>query len=73
LAVSLSEKYKIALEEYDDFGPISHFLPAGKQSHQLFAVIDVNTPWVGIEAGIGAGFTAASDHRVIKLILTRDL
>jgi hypothetical protein len=73
LAVTLSEKYKIALEEYDDFGRITHFLPASRQSHQVFAVIDVNTPWVGIEAGIGAGLTGASDHRVFKLILTRDL
>jgi hypothetical protein len=73
LAVTLSGTYKIALEEYDDFGRITHFLPASRQSHQVFAVIDVNTPWVGIEAGIGAGLTGASDHRVFKLILTRDL
>jgi hypothetical protein len=73
LAMSLSEKYKIALEEYDDFGRVTHFLPAARQSHQLYAVMDVNTRWVDIEAGIGAGLTGASDHRVIKLILTRDL
>ena len=72
LAMSLSEKYKIALEEYDDFGRITHFLPAARQSHQLYAVMDVNTRWVDIEAGIGAGLTDASDHRVIKLILSRD-
>jgi len=73
LGVALSEKYKIALEEYDDFGRVTHFLPAARQSHQVFAVIDVNTRWVGIEAGIGAGLTGATDHRVVKLILTRDL
>jgi hypothetical protein len=72
LAMSLSEKYKIALEEYDDFGRITHFFPAARQSHQLYAVMDVNTRWVDIEAGIGAGLTDASDHRVIKLILARD-
>jgi hypothetical protein len=70
--MSLSEKYKIALEEYDDFGRLTHFLPAARQSHQLYAVMDVNTRWVDIEAGIGAGLTGASDHRIIKLILTRD-
>ena len=73
LGMTLSEKYKIALEEYDDFGRVTHFLPAARQSHQVFAVIDVSTRWVDIEAGIGAGLTAASDHRVFKLILTRDL
>jgi hypothetical protein len=72
-AMAINEKYKLALEEYDDFGRLGHFLPLSGQSHQLFAVIDINTAWVGIEAGIGAGLTGGSDHRVIKLILTHDL
>ena len=76
VAMALSEKYKVALEEYDDFGSVSHFLPAAKQSHQLFAVVDINSKVVGIEAGIeagiGAGLTGASDHWVLKLILSRD-
>jgi hypothetical protein len=73
LAMALTERYKVALEEYDDFGAISHFLPAGKQSHQLFGVVDINTKLIGIEAGVGAGLTGASDHWVLKLILSRDL
>jgi hypothetical protein len=73
IAMALSEKYKVALEEYDDFGQISHFLPASKQLHQLFGVIDINTKWIGIEAGVGAGLTNASDHLVFKLILSKDL
>jgi hypothetical protein len=73
VAMALSEKYKVALEEYDDFGGVSHFLPAAKQSHQLFAVVDINTKVVGIEAGVGASLTSASDHWVFKLILSRDL
>ncbi len=73
VAMAISETCKIALEEYDDFGRLSHFLPAARQSHQLFAVVDVNTKAVGIEAGVGAGLTGASDHWVLKLILSRDL
>ncbi len=73
IAMALSERCKIAVEEYDDFGRLTHFRPASAQTHQLFAVIDVNTAWVAIEAGIGAGLTSASDHRVFKLILSRDL
>ena len=73
VAMALNETCKIALEEYDDFGRLSHFLPAARQSHQLFAVVDVNTKAVGIEAGVGAGLTGASDHWVLKLILSRDL
>ncbi len=72
-AMAITEKYKVALEEYDDFGRVSHFLPASRQSHQLFAVIDVHAGWVDVEAGIGAGLTSGSDHRVIKLILSHDL
>jgi hypothetical protein len=73
VAMKVSDTYKVALEEYDDFGRISHFLPAAKQSHQLFGVLDIHTRRLDIEAGFGAGLTGASDHRVIKLILMRDL
>jgi hypothetical protein len=73
VAKALSDKYKLAIEEYDDFGAISHFLSSSKQSHQLFGVLDINTSVVEIELGVGAGLTTASDHRVIKLILSRDL
>jgi hypothetical protein len=73
VAAALSERFKVALEEYDDFGPLGRFLPASKQSHQLFAVLDINTKAVGIECGVGAGLTGASDHWVLKLILSRDL
>ena len=71
--MTISERYKFAIEEYDDFGRISHFLAASKQTHQLFGVIDINTKWIGIEAGVGAGLTSASDHWVLKLILSKDL
>jgi hypothetical protein len=72
LAMGVSETYKLALEEYDDFGSVSRFLPAAKQTHQLFAVVDIRTSVVGIEAGVGAGLTRSSDHRVLKLILSKD-
>lgn len=73
VAMALTEKYKLALEEYDDFGRVSHFLPAAKQSHRLFGVVDVNTKWIGVEAGVGRGLTSATDHWVLKLILSKDL
>jgi hypothetical protein len=72
-AMALTEKYKIALEEYDDFGRVGHFSPGAKQTHVLFGVVDLNTKLIGIEMGIGAGLNSASDHLVLKLILTRDL
>lgn len=72
VAMALTEKFKVAVEEYDDFGSVNRFLPASKQTHQLFAVVDVNTKVAAIEAGVGAGLTRASDHWVLKLILSRD-
>jgi hypothetical protein len=72
VAMALSDIYKVALEEYDDFGSVSHFLPTTRQSHQLFAVADVNAKKLAIEFGVGAGLTRASDHWVLKLILARD-
>jgi hypothetical protein len=73
VAMRVSDIFKLALEEYDDFGRVSHFLAAAKQSHQLFSVIDIHTHRLDIEAGFGAGLTGASDHRVFKLILMKDL
>jgi len=73
VAMRVDEKMKLALEEYDDFGRVSHFLPSAKQSHQLFFVLDRHTRWVDVEFGFGAGLTEGSDHRVLKLILARDL
>jgi hypothetical protein len=73
IAMAITDKSKVALEEYADFGRISHFLPAAKQSHQLFGVLDMNIHGLAVEVGIGAGITGASDHRVVKLILSKDL
>src|SRR5580700_8311012 len=73
VAMKVSDIFKVALEEYDDFGRVSHFLPASKQSHQLFSVVDIHTRQHDIEFGLGAGLSSASDHRVFKLILMKDL
>jgi hypothetical protein len=73
VAMKVSENFKVALEEYDDFGRVSHFLPQAKQSHQLFSVIDIHTAWLDLEGGLGFGLTSGSDHRVFKLILMKDL
>jgi hypothetical protein len=73
VAMRVADASKLALEEYDDFGTVSHFLPSAKQTHQLFFVFDRQTSWVDVELGFGAGLTEASDHRVLKLILSKDL
>ncbi len=73
LAYNLNKTWAIAAEEYDDFGPLRGFYPASQQQHQLFAVFDYGgKPW-SIEGGVGVGLTNATDHLVLKLILSRDL
>ncbi len=73
IAWHVSDKFAIAAEEYDDFGPLRHFYSSGEQSHQLFAVADYSAGALSVEAGLGFGFTHASDNLVAKLILSRDL
>jgi len=73
LAFNATRALALAAEEYDDFGPLRHFFAHEQQSHQLFGVIDYRaSPW-SIEAGIGFGLTAATQHRMLKLILSCDL
>jgi hypothetical protein len=73
VAYLLSNRWAVALEEYDDFGPLRRFNDGRDQSHQLFAVVDYAGEPVTAEAGIGFGMTPASDNVVLKLILSRDL
>ncbi len=73
VAYHFSKTWAIAAEEYDDFGPLRGFYPASQQQHQLFAVVDYGgKPW-SVEGGVGVGLTDATDHLVLKLILSRDL
>lgn len=73
VAYNFSKSWAVAAEEYDDFGALRGFLPASQQQHQLFGVFDFSgKPW-SIEGGIGVGLTNATDHLVLKLILSRDL
>ena len=72
-AYHVDEKWGVALEEYDDFGPLRRFFSADAQSHQLFLVADYDAESVSVETGIGFGLTQASDNLVLKLILSHDL
>ena len=73
VACHLPSGWAVAVEEYDDFGPLHAFAPLGDQAHQLFGVVDRTWKDWDIEAGIGVGLTGASDRLTLKLILSRDL
>jgi hypothetical protein len=73
VAYNVNSKWAVALEEYDDFGPLRGFVPVREQSHQLFGVFDHASSFFDVEAGIGFGITPGSDKMTMKLILSRDL
>jgi hypothetical protein len=63
----------VAVEEYSDFGPLRRFLPADRQSHQVWLAGDYSGDPVSVEFGAGAGLTPASDSLTVKLMLISDL
>jgi len=73
VAYNLNKQWAAAVEEYADYGPLHQILPAGEQSHQLFAVVDHSSKLFDIEAGIGFGLNGASDKVTLKLMVSRDL
>jgi hypothetical protein len=72
IAFTVSPRWRVAVEEYADYGPIRRFSGPADQSHQIYAIVD-HTADLNIEAGIGFGVTSASDKVTLKLILSRDL
>jgi hypothetical protein len=73
VAYNFKGGWALAAEEYDDFGPVSGFLPSGEQVHQLYGVVDATWKGFEIEGGVGVGMTGASDKLTLKLIISRDL
>jgi len=73
VAYNFSPTWAMAVEEYDDFGPLRGFHPRSEQAHQLYAVFDRTGGFMDIEVGAGFGLTDASDKFTLKLILARDL
>ena len=73
VACDLSRTWGVAIEEYDDFGPLHQFYAGNQQAHQLYGVVDHTSRVLQIEAGAGFGLTNSSDKITLKLILSRDL
>ena len=73
VAYNLNEKWAVAAEEYEDDGPLRHFLPLNEQFHEVWAVLDRSSKAVNIETGVGVGVTSGADKLTFKLMLSRDL
>lgn len=73
IAYNFNDKWAIAAEEYAGFGPLRNFVPGNEQFHEAWLVMDRNSKWLNIEAGVGAGLTSGADALTFKLMLSRDL
>lgn len=76
VAYNFNERWALAAEEYDGFGPLHAFLPVSKQFHEVWATTDYSGAkllGVNVETGVGYGLTGASDKWTLKLMLSRDL
>ncbi|MGH9437230.1 MAG: hypothetical protein ACRD22_04865 [Terriglobia bacterium] len=76
VAYNLNQKWAVAVEEYDGFGPLRHFVPYDQQFHEIWAVTDYSSPkFLGlfIETGIGFGLTPGSDKLTLKFMIARNL
>jgi len=73
IAYAVRKDLTLGIEEYADFGPLRRFDRSRDQPHLLFGVMDWAVGRMGVEVGAGFGLTRASDHRVLKMILTWDL
>jgi len=73
VAYNLTNKWAVAAEEYDGFGPFNDFVPLNQQFHETWAVMDRNGGFVNIETGVGLGWTGGSDRLTLKLMISRDL
>jgi hypothetical protein len=73
----VTRKINLGAEYYGSWGPIRTgglFDPYEEQQHQLFAVVNLDWgPAWEFNAGVGNGWTRATDHVIYKVILGRRL
>lgn len=76
VAYNFNDRWALAGEEYDGFGPFYGFDTLHNQFHEVWATTNYSgTKFLGlaVETGVGYGLTAGSDKWTVKLMLSRDL
>lgn len=75
VAYNFNDRWAVAAEEYDGFGPFYGFSPLRQQFHEVWSTMDYSgTKFLGldVESGVGYGLTAGSDKWTVKLMLSRN-
>lgn len=70
---NLTKKWAVAIEEYDDDGPLHSFLAFHKQFHEVWGVTDFLWKSISIESGVGVEVTSGADRLTLKLMFSRDV
>jgi hypothetical protein len=73
VAYNLNQRWALALEEYDGFGPLRGFVAHNLQFHETWAVVDRRGGFLNVETGVGVGWSGSADKLTFKLMLSRDL
>jgi hypothetical protein len=62
----------LGVEYYGGWGNVKSLAPSNEREHQVFGVVNLDiAPEWEFNAGVGFGFTAAQETRIVKLILGR--
>ena len=76
VAYNFNDRWALAAEEYDGFGPLRGFQPLRDQFHEVWATTNYSGNkffGLNVETGIGYGLTAGSDKITVKWMLSRNL
>jgi hypothetical protein len=69
---NITKVVALGLEYYGSTGPFFHYDSFQQQEHQLFVATDLNfNPAWEFNAGVGYGFTQATDKAIVKIIIGR--
>jgi hypothetical protein len=70
LTRTVREGVRAGLEYYGAFGPLFDPASASERSHFLYAVVDVDLHGFDFNLGVGRGYGAEADTRVVKAIIS---
>ena len=73
ITYNLNDRWAVAVEAYDSFGPLRRCVPYDQQFHEIWAVMDRSSSTflgLAVEAGIEFGLTPGSDKITFKLMLS---
>jgi hypothetical protein len=69
VAYAVTKETQLAVESYNQLGPVSSLGPLNAYEKQVFAVVDHEFAHFDISAGLGRGYAGDADRYTLKLIV----